>query len=140
MARSFRPPDGTTTLMDMRRLRRCTAFMVTLLTLQLIGLESGFACTMPSMGSSATAMAQMNMGGGNAASLAPQAPLRDHVPCDFPWAPGDCHGMTPCAPAALASSPVAVPVPAVPAATATVLVVLAPPARALPPEPPPPRA
>jgi hypothetical protein len=127
--------------------RRLTAIVAQLLMLQLILLGSGIACMMPGMGGQGAAaipMARMDMTGQGSASMpntpaAPSGSQRQHAPCRFPWAPAGCHGMLPCAPAAVASADIAlIPVPFV-GHEMIHLVVLAPPSRTTPPELPPPR-
>ena len=124
----------------MRRLARPIAFLLTLVLLQLVLVESGYACRAPA-GGSMSEMAGMQMPAGpDHSSSAPRQQDHQDTPCRFPWAPGGCQTMAPCAPSALtvASTDVA----SAPSERNVLepLVVLAPPALTSAPELPPPRA
>jgi hypothetical protein len=126
----------------MRRLVRPVAFLLSFVLLQLVLVESGYACRMPMDGApQGSAMAGMQMPG--SADHSPSAPAQhdqQESPCRFPWAPNGCQTMAPCAPAAVtvASTVIASFVPAGNAPEQ--LVLLAPPALTSAPELPPPRA
>jgi hypothetical protein len=120
----------------MPRRRRWFATLATLFLLQLVFVESGYACAMPTMG--ATAMASM-VGMPMPAHTARQAPTDSKGPCRFPWAPDGCQSMAPCAPAALAvAAQVLTAAPQLVAAVPA-LIVRTPPSETSPPELPPPR-
>jgi hypothetical protein len=113
----------------MRRPRRFAAVAAVLLFLQLVVLGSGIACAMPA------AMPGMDAQGASA-----MAPMDNHAPCHIPWAPADCNGTMPCAPAAMTSRAIALlPAPPIPHDEVR-LVMLAPSSITAPPELPPPRA
>ena len=138
----------------MARLRRITALFVTVLLAQLLLVESGFGCQMPSMeqdaggamAMSTGAMAGMDMSGMDMSGMdVPTSPSdtddpSDEAPCRFPWAPAGCQSMVPCGPAALAVLTPALTVPKAAPGAALALTVLTPPSQARPPELPPPRA
>ena len=132
----------------MRRLRRASALLASYLMLHLVLVGSGFACVMPTMdamhGMAMTGpgqtMAGMDMTSMPAAPGAPVPSTPAEVPCDFPWAPDGCQSTTPCAPAALATTALVVPVPQAAHGDVARLVVLTPPSILTPPELPPPRA
>jgi hypothetical protein len=127
----------------MSRSRRLSAITALLLVFQFIVLGSGFACAMPGMsdGSASAGMEQMDMGGGPPTPPAPQqTPSKDQAPCSFPWAPANCNSMAPCAPAAVASTMVALLPACAVEHDVGLLTILAPPSRNTPPELPPPRA
>ncbi|HWZ60908.1 MAG TPA: hypothetical protein VNW46_18125 [Gemmatimonadaceae bacterium] len=109
--------------------RRWFATLATLFLLQLVFVESGYACAMPATGSSAMAsMPGMTM------------PAHESKgPCRFPWAPDGCQSMAPCAPAALAVPGHALAVAPQLVAAVPVLIVRTPPSETAPPELPPPR-
>ena len=126
----------------MRRLIRPFAFLLSLVLLQLVLVESGYACRTPmnaAMGGSA--MAGMPMpGSANHSSSAPTQDDQRETPCRFPWAPNGCQAMAPCALSAVTVASTVI-VPCTPARVAPAqLVVLAPPALTSAPELPPPRA
>jgi hypothetical protein len=126
----------------MRRLARPVAFLLTFILLQLVLVESGYACRMPATGSAgAQDMAGMQMPGSADHSPSAPAPQDQQQPrCRFPWAPDGCQAMAPCAPVAVtvASAVIASFAPA--ANSPEQLVLLAPPALTSAPELPPPRA
>lgn len=133
----------------MARLRRIAALFVVVLLAQLLLVESGFACQMPSMkrdaggamAMSTGAIAGMDMSGmGMPASPSDTGDPSDEAPCRFPWAPAGCQSMVPCGPAALAVLTPALTVPKAAPGVVLALAVLAPPSQARPPELPPPRA
>lgn len=96
---------------------RLAAFVSGVMMLVLLLAESGFACTMPDMASSARAGAGMSAmahmpGMTGMVGMAEMARItapdgtaptegQDEAPCRFPWAPSGCRDMAPCAPAAL---------------------------------------
>ena len=126
----------------MRRLVRPVAFLLSFVLIQLVLVESGYACRAPADGSGqGSAMAGMRMPDGGEHS--PSAPGDEHQqksPCQFPWAPGGCQAMASCAPSALtvASTATLSYPPERPAPVQ--LALLAPPALTSAPELPPPRA
>jgi hypothetical protein len=141
---NYQLPCGADSLKIMRRPRRFAALAAFLTLLQFIVLGSGVACAMPGIsGGDASSMASMSMDMGPGKTpmpTTPQAPAHDQAPCRLPWAPANCYGMAPCAPAALTSVAARLlPPPVVPSDKAQ-LIVLAPPSIAAPPELPPPRA
>ena len=86
----------------MRRLARPFGILLTLVLLQLVLVESGYACRSTSMvGDGAAAMADMGMRA--SADHARTAPQHDQPqsPCRFPWTPNGCQTMAPCSPAVL---------------------------------------
>jgi hypothetical protein len=111
----------------MHRRRRWFATFAALFVLQLVFVESGYACAMPTMGT--TAMAGMTM---------PAHPGHE-TPCRFPWAPDGCQSMAPCAPAALTTPSVTLAAGPQLVAAVPALVVRTPPSETPPPELPPPR-
>lgn len=126
----------------MGRRVRPIAFLLGLVLLQLVLVESGFACRMPgdaAPGGAAMAGMSMNADAGVTTSRTAQHD-RQEAPCRFPWTAAGCQSMAPCAPSAVtaASSTLAMLAPArvVPAQ----LVLLVPPALFSAPELPPPRA
>jgi hypothetical protein len=133
----------------MRRARRISALLTSLLFAQLLWAGSGFACGMPGAAHAAgAAMAGMDMSGDMAGMdmsgmTAPEQgdlPAHHHTSCDTPAAPDDCQSMAPCAQAALASSADVSRTPdGLPTAVRPVSV-LTPPSLVSPPESPPPRA
>lgn len=82
---------------------------MTLVLLQLVLVESGYACQMaPGVLDSAASMADMQMPASETASTtAPAQREQEQEPCRFPWAPNGCQSMAPCAPAALTETSVA---------------------------------
>lgn len=103
----------------MNRFRRATAFVLTLLLIQLMLVASGFTCVTGEEDAGA-AMADRDMAGMAAmAEMAPMAGMsanlptadpsdtssdsssRDSAPCDLPWAPSGCTVMIPCGPHAV---------------------------------------
>jgi hypothetical protein len=135
----------------MRRVRRFTALVTSLLFAHVLWAGSGFACAMPDMAQgdqpvsiAGTDMFGMDMAGMQMPSTTPQnsdsSPAHHHAPCESPAAPGDCQSMTPCAPLALASTPESPELPQRVPSFVTPLTVLTPPSLASPPESPPPRA
>ena len=122
-----------------RYLIRPVAVLLSFVLLQLVLVESGYACGITSDRSSTGAsMPGMPMPGDTNQQ---PAPSDDHqAPCRFPWAPNGCQSMAPCAPTALTVSSFAV-APEAPAPVALVeLLVLPPLSISLAPELPPPRA
>lgn len=112
---------------------------MTFVLLQLVLVESGYACRMdtsemPSGGS----MVGMQTPGDE--TMAPPQHEQDEAPCRFPWAPGGCQSMAPCAPAAVTVAAVEALAACDAAVTAWQLVQLAPPPVTQAPELPPPRA
>jgi hypothetical protein len=118
--------------------RRVVAALSAVFVLQLVFIESGYACARSDARGSMADMGMMGMttkaNGGAPAST-------DHrSPCRFPWAPDGCQNMVPCAPAAItAPAHGVVDVPPV-AQAIPVLSVVTPPSATSPPELPPPRA
>ena len=125
----------------MRRLVRPVAFLLTFVLLQLVLVESGYACRMPAdVSGQGSAMAGMQMPG--AGEHSPSAPTEQHqqkAPCQFPWAPGGCQAMAPCAPSALTVASTATLSFAPERPAPVQLALLAPPALTSAPELPPPR-
>lgn len=125
----------------MSRFVRAAAGILVVALLQLVLLESGYACLAMSDGSAAGAtMAGMTMPGESGSSDRPAGDGQEQAPCEFPWAPNGCQSIAPCAPAA-------VTVASAPAVSAFLLhdapmtlVQLAPAAPSRAPELPPPRA
>jgi hypothetical protein len=139
----------------MRRTRRLTALLSSVLFAHVLWAGSGFACVMPDMprtgqppsvtmaGMKATGdMSGMDMARMEMPDAAPQESdgQHHHAPCDPSPAPDDCQTMTPCAPLALASTEGSMRVPDGVPSSVTPLRVLAPPSQVSPPESPPPRA
>jgi hypothetical protein len=126
----------------MRRLTRPLAFLLSFVLLQLVLVESGYACRMPAtVSAGAQDMAGMQMAGSADHSLStPAQHDQQQPPCRFPWAPGGCQAMAPCAPAAVTVASAAIASFAPAASAPERLVLLAPPALASAPELPPPRA
>ncbi len=108
-----------------------------LFVLQLVFVESGYACSMSHMGSDMDAMGAMSMPQTGHADA--PTPANNQAPCRFPWAPGGCHSMAPCAPAALVTATPALADPPAFVAAVPVLAVLTPPSTTAPPDLPPPR-
>jgi hypothetical protein len=93
------------------RLRRATAFTLTLLLIQLVLVGSGFTCVTDE-GDAGAAMADMGMADmpgmsmdgpvdadpGNPSSTSRHS---DPEPCNLPWAPNGCTLMIPCGPHAV---------------------------------------
>jgi hypothetical protein len=117
----------------MHRRRRWFATLAALFLLQLVFVESGYACAMPTMGT--TPMAGMTM----PAHPGHEIPTDGHKPCRFPWAPDGCQSMAPCAPAALATASVTLAAAPQLVAVVPALIVRTPPSETPPPELPPPR-
>jgi hypothetical protein len=107
------------------RFRRATAFVLTLLLIQLMLVGSGFTCVTGEEDAGA-AMADRDMAGmagmagmSGMAEMAPMAGMsanlpnpepsgmssdsssRDSAPCNLPWAPSGCTVMIPCGPHAV---------------------------------------
>ncbi len=95
----------------MNRFRRATAFLLTLLLIQLVLVGSGFTCVESKADAGGAAMTDMgmadmpgmSMGGptdaeGSAPSTSPES---DSAPCNLPWAPTGCTVMIPCGPHAV---------------------------------------
>ena len=125
---------------SMRRVHRTFGVLLGLVFLQLVLVESGFACRMPGdmTGGRSDAAMPMPMNAG-----VPSSPTHsgDHAPpCRFPWAPDGCQSMAPCSPAAVAAPPVGGRPVAMPAEAPLRLAVITPASLIRPPEPPPPRA
>ena len=105
--------------------------------LQLVLVVGGYACV-ADQGSAA--MAGMSMPVPDASQHAPAQQGQQDAPCQFPWAPGGCQTMTPCAPVAITvASATDVRVARTHEAPQT-LVLLAPSSVSFAPELPPPRA
>ncbi|WP_284352588.1 hypothetical protein [Roseisolibacter agri] len=134
-------------------LRRLAAFVSGVMMLVLLLAESGFACAMQEMVSSAGAGAGMSAmadmpGMAAMAEMADVAPPdgtapaegQDEAPCRFPWAPSGCRDMAPCAPAALTVAAWRAEGGARVHDVQRAAAVLAPPSFGTPPELPPPRA
>jgi hypothetical protein len=120
----------------MHRCRHWFATFAALFLLQLVFVESGYACAMPTMGATAMApMAQMTM----PAHPGHQTPTDGNKPCRFPWAPDGCQSMAPCAPAALTTASVTLAAAPQLVAVVPALIVRTPPSETSPPELPPPR-
>lgn len=109
---------------------------MTVVLFQLVVAVGGYACLADK---GTTSMAEMGMST-PVTQDAPDQPGHRDAPCQFPWAPGGCATMAPCAPAALmvASAP-DVRIERIHPAVQT-LVLLAPASVSLAPELPPPRA
>lgn len=117
----------------------CSSLVLALLNLVLV--SSGFPCTLPMHGMTAgEAMAGMPMGDEAGASVLPNTAPPANTPCRFPWAPGGCQSMAPCAPAAVQSGVVMHSMPAIRAERALHVDVATPESLTRAPEPPPPRA
>jgi hypothetical protein len=86
-----------------RRLLRPIGILLTLVLLQLVLVESGYAChSAPGRDENATAMANMSMpASADHAAASPSQHNDQQSPCRFPWAPNGCQTMAPCSPAAL---------------------------------------
>ena len=113
-----------------------------LVLLQLVLVESGFACRMPASGvMQGTAMAAMQMPGRQDHSPSAPSP-RDEttVPCRFPWAPAGCQAMSPCALSALTVASTTIATFTLPRIVSPPLALLVPASLGEAPEPPPPRA
>jgi hypothetical protein len=125
----------------MRRVRRPIAILMSLVLAQLMLVLGGYACVMRGSGAAMTAsMPGMSMP--VTVEIAPTGTSNgNQAPCEFPWAPGACQGMAPCAPAALivASTAPDVAGKRVPESALT-LELIAPASLSLAPELPPPRA
>ena len=125
----------------MRPLRRATSLVVTLFLMNLSLVEAGFACaaSTPSM----RVMAGIAMDASTTRDAQVTQKSEDGTPardCEFPWAPGGCQSMVPCAPTTLAAaSAVFAQSPAL-RSDIPRLVVSRPPSLTRPPELPPPRA
>ena len=126
----------------MRRLIRPVASFLALVLIQLVLVESGYACRMPMDGAAGgSEMAGMRMAGGaDPSPSAPTGPHGDETACRFPWAPNGCQAMAPCPLSAIAVTPPAFGSLAQVRVAPLRVVLLAPPARTLAPELPPPRA
>jgi hypothetical protein len=133
----------------MRRARRISALLTSLLFAQLLWAGSGFACAMPGAEQAAGApMAGMDMSGDMAGMdmsgmTAPEqgdVPAHHHTSCDTPAVPDDCQSMAPCASPALASAADVSRALDGPPTPVRALTVLTPPSQVSPPESPPPRA
>jgi hypothetical protein len=124
-----------------RRLLRPVAVFLTLVLLQLVLVESGYACGVSSHGAvGGESMATMPMPGSPAnASSEPMQQDHQQAPCQFPWAPNCCQAMA-CGQAALTTAPGAVEPIARVHIAALRLEPLAPLSLSLAPELPPPRA
>jgi hypothetical protein len=104
------------------RIRRSTAFVLTLLLIQLMLVGSGFTCVTDEEDAGAAmadrdmagmagmpGMAEMGAMAGVSANLpnvepsgtSSDSPSRDSAPCDLPWAPSGCTVMIPCGPHAV---------------------------------------
>ena len=124
---------------------RLRSIVALILLLQFLVLGSGLSCAMAGAagggGGGGAMMARMDMPTPSA-QLPGAAPAPSHrdAPCGAQWAPGDCHLMAPCAPAALASRVLSVPPAPPPPAELAAFVAHEPVSRAFPPELPPPRA
>jgi hypothetical protein len=105
-------PAGRIFLVVSTALHRLAALFTGAMMFVLVLAESGFACAMPDMASSArtgaeasamAAMAGMSDMAGmpDMTASGSTAPEQDEAPCRFPWAPSGCRDMAPCAPAAL---------------------------------------
>ena len=100
-------------------MRRATAFVLTLLLIQLMLVGSGFTCVTGEEDAGA-AMADRDMAGmSGMAEMAPMAGMsanlpnaepsgtssdsssRESAPCNLPWAPSGCTVMIPCGPHAV---------------------------------------
>jgi hypothetical protein len=104
------------------RIRRATAFVLTLLLIQLMLVASGFTCVTGEEDAGA-AMADRDMAGmAGISAMAEMAPMAgmsanlpnaepgdtssdssssDSAPCNLPWAPSGCTVMIPCGPHAV---------------------------------------
>jgi hypothetical protein len=119
----------------MYRGRRIMAALSALLLLQLVLVESGYACGR--MDGAQGAMAGMSMPA--SVHVGAPVPVGQQPPCRFPWAPDGCQSMAPCAPATIVPASQALSDPATPTAAIPVLAVLMPPSATSPPDLPPPR-
>jgi hypothetical protein len=132
--------------------RSVAVFMTTLLAFQFWLAASGMFCVMPSMakqGMSDTMSGAMAMGsadssahqrvtGPAAADMPEQMP--GEMPCDQRMSLPMCQAMGPCVVALAAALVSAYPAPLATPSRTIALIVVAPPSRSFPPEPPPPRA
>lgn len=120
-------------LLSMRRLFRPFGILLTIVLLQLVLVESGYACQMESKGvANGAAMAGMPM---------PNDGGRSHSPCQFPWAPSGCQLLAPCgAPMAVAEATSTEPQLTAGHIAPPVLEALEPLSLSVAPELPPPRA
>ena len=113
-----------------------------LVLLQLVLVESGYACRMSASGTMQEA-GMMAMPLPENAERSPSAPSpRDEstVPCRFPWAPAGCQAMSPCVLPALTVASTAIATFTLPRVVAPPLALLVPASLRQAPEPPPPRA
>lgn len=129
-------------LSPVRRLVRPIAVLVILVLLQLVLVESGYACCMAPVGTApGVAMADMQMpGSADHSPAAPTQPDEQQVPCRFPCALSGCQAMASCALPALTVASTANALFAPARVAPPQLVLLAPLSLSLAPEPPPPRA
>ncbi len=124
-----------------RPLTRSVAVALMLVLLQLVLVESGYACRMPAGGAmQESRMAAMQMPGSPSLPSAPSPRDESSAPCRFPWAPAGCQAMSPCVLPALTVATTTI-------ATFTLARMVSPPLAPLvpaslrqAPEPPPPRA
>jgi len=85
----------------MSRFVRAAAVTLVVALLQLVLLESGYACLAMPAGPGDVAMAGMSMPAEGESPSNPTDAGEDQAPCEFPWAPNGCETMAPCAPAAV---------------------------------------
>lgn len=105
--------------------------------LQLMLVVGGYACV---AGQGAASMAGMSMPTADASEHVPARKGQQDAPCQFPWAPGGCQTMAPCAPVAITvASSTGARIERAHEALQT-LVLLAPSSVSVAPELPPPRA
>ncbi|CAN5494145.1 hypothetical protein BH09GEM1_BH09GEM1_11370 [soil metagenome] len=124
----------------MRRHVRPVCAILVVVLLQLLLVESGYAClatgTTPTGGDAMAGMAMPATGRGDTGP----AEQRSHAPCRFPWAPNGCQTMGPCAPAVLVVQTAVLPLPDSPRLTPVTCEPLEHLSESLAPELPPPRA
>jgi len=85
----------------MSRFARATAMTLVVALLQLVLLESGYACLAMPGSPGDGAMAGMSMPAQGDLATNPAHSGEGQAPCEFPWAPNGCQTMAPCAPAAV---------------------------------------
>ena len=134
----------------MRRTRRITALLASLLLANLTWVGSGYACAMPAMAHPSHAssvrtdgndapMPGMDMAAPS--STTPSGESQHHEPpCRLPWVPEGCQSMAPCAAAVFAPHTFTLDVPNVTPVKIADLHVLEPPSELAAPDLPPPRA
>ena len=113
-----------------------------LVLLQLMLVESGYACRMPAGGAmQEPGMAAMQMTGSPSQSPSLPSPRDESsAPCRLPWAPAGCLAMSPCVLSALTVATTSIATFTLPRVAAPPLTLLVPASLRQAPEPPPPRA